>query len=145
MYTPFVLGSCSIKSSNCTISSYGCTIKSYNRAWRWRVRVSKCVYIFWTCANETEAKNVARELLEKRLIACASLVPGVTSLYRWEGKVEEDEEVKVILKSQGKHFANIRDFIQAESNYEVPEIVQVDISQGSPSYLAWIMEETCKS
>jgi periplasmic divalent cation tolerance protein len=98
-------------------------------------------YIFWTCRDREEAKRIARLLLEKNLIACASLIPQVQSLYRWKGKVEEGEEVKVILKTQKKHFEAICDCILREGSYEVPEIVQIDTSHVYAPYAAWLKEE----
>jgi periplasmic divalent cation tolerance protein len=62
------------------------------------------VYLFWTCRDKTEAKKIIYNLLEKHLIACASILPEVESIYRWEGKIEESREVKVILKTVPHHF-----------------------------------------
>jgi periplasmic divalent cation tolerance protein len=98
-------------------------------------------YIFWTCRDSAEAKRIARLLLEKNLIACASLIPQVESLYRWKGKIEEGKEVKVILKTQKEHFAAICDCILREGSYEVPEIVQIDTSRVYAPYAAWLKEE----
>lgn len=99
------------------------------------------IYIFWSCQNKVEAKKIIRQLLEERLIACASIFPRVESIYRWEGKIEENEEVKVILKTDSKHFDAIQNIIQAQSSYEIPEIVQVEIQRGNPRYLSWIANE----
>lgn len=100
------------------------------------------IYIFWTCRNQAEAKKIVHGLLEKHLIACASVFPEVESIYRWEGKIEESKEVKVILKSQAKHFEAIRTYIEAHCSYEVPEILQADIVRGNPRYISWVVEET---
>src|SRR5258708_6720717 len=98
-------------------------------------------YIFWTCRNDQEAKKISRHLLEKGLIACASLIPQVESLYRWKGKIEESQEVKVILKTEKKHFEAICSYITSEGSYEVPEIVEVDASSVYAPYAAWVKEE----
>lgn len=100
------------------------------------------IYIFWTCANREEAKKIAHLLLEKRMIACASILPQVESIYRWKGKIEEATETKVIFKTEERHFDSIRKLIEKEGSYEVPEIVQVEIVQGNPSYLSWVFQET---
>jgi len=100
------------------------------------------IYIFWTCRDQEEAKRIIHSLLNQHLIACASILPEVTSIYRWEGKVEESKEVKVILKTQPHHFDVIRTYIEANGSYEVPEILQVPISQGNPRYLSWVTAET---
>ena len=99
-------------------------------------------YIFWTCRNEEEAKRIVRLLLEKNLIACASLIPHVESLYRWQGKIEEGREVKVILKTQKHHFEAICDCILREGSYEMPEIAQVDTAGVYAPYAAWLKTET---
>ena len=96
------------------------------------------IYIFWSCSNQTEAKSIIHTLLEKRLIACASILPEVTSIYRWKDKIEEAKEVKVILKTQGPHFDAICHTIQTLCSYEVPEIVQIDVARGNLPYLDWI-------
>ncbi len=103
---------------------------------------TKMIYIFWSCRNPEEAKRIIHGLLNERLIACASIYPQVESIYRWEGKVEEDIEAKVILKTTANHFDGIRDYIAAHCSYEVPEIVQVEISEGNPAYIAWLTQET---
>jgi periplasmic divalent cation tolerance protein len=100
------------------------------------------IYIFWTCPNKEEAKRIIFGLLDKHLIACASILPEIESIYRWEGKIEEGREVKVILKTQPKHFDLICSYIIENGSYEVPEIVQVYVSQGNPRYLAWVKEQT---
>ena len=99
------------------------------------------IYIFWTCANSDEAKKIARGLLEKKLIACASIIPGVESIYRWEGNIEESQEVKVILKTKKERFADIRDYILKHGSYQVPEISAVKVEIANPKYLEWLNTE----
>lgn len=104
---------------------------------------TQIVYIFWTCRNNGEAKKIVHGLLDQRLIACASIFPEIESIYRWEGKIEESREIKVILKTLATHFDSIQSYIRAHCSYEVPEILQVDIAQGNPAYLSWVIKETC--
>ena len=99
------------------------------------------IYIFWTCRDKIEAKRIVHELLDKKLIACASILPEVESIYRWEGKIEESREIKVILKTLPKCFDAIQKHIQSYCSYEVPEILQVDVIHGNPAYLAWVVNE----
>lgn len=99
------------------------------------------IYIFWTCATLEEAKSIARALLEQHLIACVSFFPNIVSMYRWQGKIEEDAEVKVVLKTEARHFDVICKEIEKRCSYEVPEIVQVAITHGNPRYLSWVSEE----
>ncbi len=99
------------------------------------------IYIFWTCANKEEAQEIIRSLLGEKLIACASFHE-VQSLYRWEGKIEESTEIKVLLKTQPLHFPRIEQYIQAHASYSVSEIAQVEVSHVHAPYLAWVHQET---
>ena len=101
----------------------------------------KLIYIFWTCRDKQEAKKIIHQLLDQRLIACASIMPRIESIYRWKGTIEEAKEIKVILKTASHHFDAIQSAIRTQGSYEVPEIVQVDIDRGNPHYLSWIAEE----
>ena len=73
---------------------------------------TKLIYIFWTCRDKQEVKRIVHGLLDQRLIACASIFPEVESIYRWEGKIEESQEVKVILKTAALHFNAVQSYIQ---------------------------------
>lgn len=99
------------------------------------------IYIFWTCRDRDEAKRIVHELLDRKLIACASIFPEIESIYRWEGKIEESREIKVILKTLPKCFDAIEKYIQSHCSYEIPEILQVDVVQGNPAYLSWVINE----
>jgi periplasmic divalent cation tolerance protein len=103
---------------------------------------TEVIYIFWTCRDKQEAKKIIHGLLDQRLIACASIFPQVESIYRWEGKIEESQETKVILKTVRQHFDAIQSYIQKQCSYQVPEILQVDIIQGNSHYLSWVTQET---
>lgn len=100
------------------------------------------VYIFWTCRNLEEGKKIARGLLEKKLVACASFIPHVESLYRWEGRIEEGKEVKAILKTRRSLFEKIRTSILEQCSYEVPEIVEIPLERIHPPYRDWLLQET---
>lgn len=96
------------------------------------------VIILWTCRNLAEAKEIARALLNERLIACASIVPQVESLFSWQGKIETAEECKVFLKTDARQFGPVKEKILSLCSYEVPEILQLEISRGNPAYLSWL-------
>ena len=102
----------------------------------------RMAYIFWTCRDKTEAKKIIHGLLNEHLIACASLIPAVESIYRWEGKIEESQEVKVILKTVQNHFSAIQTYIKSHCSYQVPEILQIDIVDGYAPYVSWVIEES---
>ena len=98
----------------------------------------EAIYIFWTCRDKPEAKRIIHRLLDQHLIACASLLPNIESIYRWEGKIEESQEVKVVLKTLSSQFDTVQTYIKKHCTYEVPEILQIPITRGNPDYLSWI-------
>lgn len=89
-------------------------------------------------------KLLANLLLERRLAACVNLVPGVQSLYRWQGAIEQAEEVTLLIKTIASRYAEIEDLIYQNHPYDVPEIIALPVTNGLPAYLAWIMDETRK-
>ena len=98
------------------------------------------VYITVPTAEEGEA--IARFLLEQRLIACANLMPSIKSLYWWEGKIDQSEEVVVIAKTRAPLFDKVKAAVCEKHSYECPCIVALPIADGHAPFLAWIAEET---
>ena len=88
------------------------------------------------------ARALATQLVEQRLAACANILSPCHSIYRWEGKLEEAEEVPLLIKTGAARYAALEEAIRAYHPYELPEIVAVRIDRGLPGYLAWVMEET---
>lgn len=99
-------------------------------------------YIFWTTNSLDEAKGIIQKLLENKLIACANILPNIQSLYIWDQKIQEDDEVKVILKTKKSLFSSIEKFILQNCNYEVPEISMCIMSQVHNPYLQWLNKST---
>lgn len=102
--------------------------------------MNKFVYINWTCRNLEEARKISRVLIEKKLAACANIIPQIESTYLWKGTIETDQEVKVIFKSRDEHFQQIRIYIEQNGSYEVPEVSKIYLDEINPSYLAWLNE-----
>lgn len=100
------------------------------------------IYIFWTCAESQEAETVVKGLLEQKLIACASILPPVISLFRWQGNIEKAEESKVILKTRAELFNDVASYIKAHCSYDVPEIASVGAEKVFEPYLHWMVQET---
>jgi periplasmic divalent cation tolerance protein len=98
--------------------------------------------VFCTCPDEAVADRIALCLIEERLAACVNRLPGVISTYRWQGTVQRDTEVQLLIKTSRERFDALRDRILALHPYELPEVVAVDIALGSEPYLAWIASET---
>lgn len=91
-----------------------------------------------TASSEEEARRLARDLLEKKLIACANLVP-IQSLYWWEGAIEEAAEVLMILKTtQAALQDELIEAVQAAHSYDVPEVIGLPVVAGAADYLRWI-------
>jgi len=94
--------------------------------------------VFMTASNREEAVKIVRTMLEERLIACGNLVESVSSLFWWKGKIEEEKEVLVIMKSDEKLFKKLSKRVKELHSYDVPEILALPIVDGSPSYLDWL-------
>ena len=84
----------------------------------------------------------ARRDLEERLAACGNVLPGVRSIYRWEGKLQDEPEVLLVLKTRRSRFAALRDRILALHPYETPEVIALPVEAGSDAYLDWIAGST---
>lgn len=94
-----------------------------------------------TCP-EAEAEKLAERLLEKRLVACVNIIPGVMSKYWWKGKMEADKESILLMKTTPSLVDEVIENVRTLHSYEVPEVIVVDIETGNPEYLAWIGEVT---
>jgi periplasmic divalent cation tolerance protein len=94
-----------------------------------------------TCSSATEARRIARAVVDARLAACVNILPGaVQSIYRWKGKVESARERLLLIKTSRKRLAKLRTTVERLHSYDVPEFIAIPIAAGSPAYLAWIEE-----
>jgi periplasmic divalent cation tolerance protein len=96
------------------------------------------ILILWTCATLEEARRICKELVERKLVACANIIPHVESIYFWENKVENGNESKVFLKTVQRHFEAVRGYIREHSSYDIPEVSQISIAIGNPDYFRWV-------
>jgi len=99
------------------------------------------IVVLSTCSTAKEAERIARELVEKRLAACVNIVPGLRSVYRWKGAIQEDAEVLLVIKSSRALFNELRVEIEKLHSYEVPEVIATPIVDGSDGYLEWLHRE----
>jgi len=106
--------------------------------------MSEPIVVLVTCGSEEEGLKIARSLVEDRFAACVSLVPAVRSIYRWEGKIWDEEEWLLIIKTQKHRIEELEKNVKALHSYSVPEIISLPIIQGAPSYLDWLEEMTRK-
>ncbi|KAK2113525.1 hypothetical protein P7K49_007791 [Saguinus oedipus] len=97
---------------------------------------------FVTCPNEKVAKEIARAVVEKHLAACVNLIPQITSIYEWKGKIEEDSEVLMMIKTQSSLVPALTDFVRSVHPYEVAEVIALPVEQGNFPYLQWVHQVT---
>jgi periplasmic divalent cation tolerance protein len=95
-----------------------------------------------TCGSIAEARKIGRNVVEKKLAACANIVPGVESTYRWKGKVERAREVLVVIKTTANRLPALEREVKRLHSYDVPEFIVLPIVAGSRKYLAWLQEST---
>lgn len=93
-----------------------------------------------TCPDRDSAQRVAERVVGDDLAACVNIVPAITSVYQWQGKVEQDDELLLIIKTHTRRFAALSEAVQAVHPYELPEIIAVPIEEGLEGYLRWIDE-----
>ena len=94
--------------------------------------------VFTSFANEQDAARVVRTLVEERLVACGNLLPGVRSLYRWKGAIEDAQEVVALMKTRKQDWTALVSRLHELHPYETPECVAVRIAAGAPRYLEWL-------
>ncbi len=97
--------------------------------------------VITTCGDRAEARAIADLLVEKRLAACVQMLP-IESVYTWEGATQSAQEILLLCKIKHADYAEVEAAIRAAHSYEVPEIVEVAIEQGSAAYLSWISAVT---
>lgn len=95
-----------------------------------------------TFPDAETARRIARTLVEERLAACANLIPGVESIYRWQGKIEQNPEVVALFKTTEAGQARLEARLKELHPYELPEILLFRPESGLPAYLRWIEENT---
>jgi periplasmic divalent cation tolerance protein len=99
------------------------------------------IVVFVTCASTAEARRIATALVKRRLAACGNVLgSGVSSIYRWKGKVEKAREVLLILKSTRRAYTNLEREVLRLHSYKIPEIIAVPVVAGSRQYLEWVRE-----
>ncbi len=96
------------------------------------------IVVLTACDSEAQAKAIARRLVEQRLAACVNIVPGATSVYWWQEKMEESTECLLLIKSSRGLFEKLRDEITRLHAYQIPECIALPIADGSQPYLAWL-------
>jgi periplasmic divalent cation tolerance protein len=93
-----------------------------------------------TAPDMEVAETLGRALVEERLAACVNLVPSVTSLYRWEGRVQKSGEVLLLVKSTAEGYERLRDRILELHPYDTPEVLDLPVRRGDRRYLEWVVD-----
>jgi periplasmic divalent cation tolerance protein len=94
--------------------------------------------VLTTAADHDEANRLARTLVEERLAACATLIPSVRSIYRWEGEVEDATETLILLKTGSDQIDVLKERLHALHSYKTPEFLVLPVESGSCGYLEWL-------
>ena len=101
-----------------------------------------CIVVFVTAGSESEAETIAKTLVAEQLAACVNILSPVRSIYRWEGKLADDQEWLLVIKTRAERFSSVEERVKALHSYQVPEVIALPIVQGLGEYLRWLWEET---
>jgi len=104
--------------------------------------MSEPIVVFVTCGSEEEALKIAHALVEEQVAACTNIISPIRSIYRWEGKIWDEKEWLLIIKTQRKKFDDVEKRVKSLHSYTVPEIIALPIIEGSAAYLEWLLEMT---
>lgn len=96
------------------------------------------------CPDAATAERIATALVEERLAACVTIVPGLRSIYRWEGAIQAADEALLLIKTLPEHYPRLQDRLRELHPYELPELLAVETAFGLPEYLRWVADETRK-
>lgn len=95
-----------------------------------------------TLGDPAQARQLVQRLVDQRLIACGTILPGAASVYRWQGKVREEAEVVVLLKTPMARWDALKAAVEAHHPYQVPELLALPVVAGLERYLDWVSSET---
>lgn len=95
-----------------------------------------------TAPDVRVGRELGRQLVDEGLVACVNVVPGVHSIYRWQGRVEESGECLLVMKLRAAGVGRLRDRVQALHPYDLPEVVALSVEGGSQPYLDWVVAES---
>lgn len=103
--------------------------------------MTEMLVVLTTFATEEEAVRVVRALVEERLIACGNVLPGARSVYRWQGRIADELEVVVLMKTRKQDWAALLSRLHELHSYETPECLALRVAAGAPKYLEWLEAE----
>lgn len=100
------------------------------------------ILVLVTVGSEDEASKISKILVENRLAACVNIIPGIRSVFQWEGRIEEEREFLLLVKTVQEAFDQLVIAVKTNHSYSLPEIIVLPISYGSEDYLSWIRNMT---
>ncbi|PKL51573.1 MAG: cytochrome C biogenesis protein CcdA [Nitrospira bacterium HGW-Nitrospira-1] len=100
------------------------------------------IIVFITAPNEEEAAGIGHALVGERLAACVNIIGPVRSIYRWQGRIEDEQEVLLIVKTKRVLFERLQERVTELHTYSVPEIIALPLVEGNEAYLRWLGQET---
>ncbi|MCG5540648.1 MULTISPECIES: divalent-cation tolerance protein CutA [unclassified Halorhodospira] len=103
---------------------------------------SRELVVLCTCPDEETARRLAGEVVEARLAACVNIVPGVTSVFYWEGEAQAETECLLVIKTSDFAYTRLEGMLVERHPYELPEVIAVGIDKGLAGFLDWIRDET---
>ena len=103
---------------------------------------SQALVVYCTCPDRVVAERIAEAVVDERLAACVNLIPGLTSIYRWEDQMQHDVELLLIIKTRSAVYPQLEARLRELHPYQVPEIIALPIQAGSAAYLNWIAGNT---
>jgi periplasmic divalent cation tolerance protein len=109
---------------------------------RFKKSGGQVLVIFVTAENQEDAVRIGEEMVKAKLAACANIISGIQSIYRWKGKVVKGQEVLLMLKSTKSRYSALEKAIKGIHNYETPEIIALPVQEGLDRYIGWVRSET---
>lgn len=100
------------------------------------------IVVYVTVPNKEAGKKLAESIVTEKLAACVNRVPGIESVYQWEGKIQTDSEELLIIKTRQSLLEALTDHVKANHEYDVPEVISLPITGGNLKYLEWLKEST---
>ncbi|HWE24226.1 MAG TPA: divalent-cation tolerance protein CutA [Myxococcales bacterium] len=104
--------------------------------------MTDALLVFTTLPSADKAAEIAKMLVQEKLVACVNVLPAVRSIYRWQGKLHDENEVLVLMKTRAEHLERLKLRLLEVHPYEVPEVLAVPVESGYQPYLDWIAGET---
>lgn len=104
--------------------------------------MTDAMLVLTTLPSAEAAAELAKAVVEEKLAACANLLPAIRSIYRWQGRVQDESEVLVLFKTRQEHFDRLKSRLLELHPYEIPEVLAIPVEQGYQAYLDWLAQET---